>query len=427
MTGCYPCRPNPNIDISFNVTLTRKDTRMKNLATLVRLALAVMCTTVLCLAQPSEEQIKKDVGSKDVIQFRFSKSSGTKQWNKDLGNWEYVRGVEIVRPSGIAGVNLLVVGDAVYQWQTGNKYTYWKFRVLDNKYDGLPEPSADEVMKLVSSNWELFYGYLYGQTINIIEEPHLANPPQWSWDSPKNLDLSIKATLEMVWQGSNIAQVEQVFRVRMFRDDVKGPWLRFMVTSRDDQKVLSQKAYSYDQIRDMQKRSLQFTMAERQAAAAAKNLPTVDVKEFSSAADLARFVHDVLRNGNADRLRAVMLKLLSPRFFENGSKTVLTPFAEQSLREWTQKAYQSSVSYHDAYCQNYEAQNLNTEKVVYIPSCLQRMATSIGVDRFNMGYVEGVATTALRITNMDIGLRSDDDAKAFLSSFSDRKKLCPKD
>ncbi len=399
---------------------------MKYRSLLIILSSLLLCASI-AMAQPSEQQIRKDIGAADAIRVRFTKASGTRQWNKDLGNWEYVRGVEVVRRSNIPGVNLLVVGDAVYQQQSASTYTYWKFRVLENKYEGLKEPSSEEVMKLISTNWAQFYGYLYGETLKIIEAPHVATDAKWSWDSPTIVDLDVVATLEMVWRGPNVAQVEQHFRVRLFRDDKDSPWARFIVTSRDDQKVLSQKEYSFDRINEMKKRSIEFTMEEQLAKAAAEKLPQVEVKEFSSAMELAQFVHDVMRNGNAERFRAVMMKLLSNRFFESGSTTRLNAFGEQSMREWTQKVFDGRISYRDEYCQQFDNHSLNTDKVIYIQSCIQRVLSTISVDRFNVGYVEGVAKTALRITQIDITVRTDDDAKAFLDSFSDRKKLCPKD
>ncbi len=46
-------------------------------------------------AQPSDAQVKKDaVGNGNgngVISFKLTKTTGTRQWNGDIGNWEYVR------------------------------------------------------------------------------------------------------------------------------------------------------------------------------------------------------------------------------------------------------------------------------------------------------------------------------------------------
>ncbi len=389
--------------------------------------LCFLFASIHLVAQPSEQQIKKDVGTNGVIKFSFSKTSGTRQWNKELGNWEYVRGVEITRASGYPGVNLIVIGDAVYQQQTASSYTYWKFRVLENHYEGLPEPSQTEIMKLISTDWASFYGYLFGQTLKIIEAPHLASDPQWHWDSPKNLDVRIASKLEMIWQGINVAVVDQYFTVRLFRDDMKGPWQRFMVTSRDEQTVISQQQVGYDRIRELQKNSLEKTFDEQQAQAMAKSLPSVDVPDFQSATELVAFVHNIMINGDEKQLRAVMLKLFSPRFFESGSTVQLTAYGEQSLRNVIDRVYNGSIRYRDEYCQKIAQHPLNSAKVIYIPSCIQNTTSSISVDKFNVGYVEGKAKQALRIFDIEVSVRTDDEAKAIIGSFSSRKTMCPND
>ncbi len=44
-------------------------------------------------AQPSDAVIKKDLTTALTIDIKFTKSTGTRQWNSGSGNWEYVRGV----------------------------------------------------------------------------------------------------------------------------------------------------------------------------------------------------------------------------------------------------------------------------------------------------------------------------------------------
>ncbi len=377
-------------------------------------------------AQPSVDQIRKDIGASDALTFRCT-SSGTRQWNKDLGNWEYLRGVEVVRKSSIPGVNLLVVGDAVYQQQSASHYSYWKFRVLSNSYEGMPNPSEQDVLGVVSQHWDEFYGFLFSQTLHIVTAPHLETNPEWNWDTPKTLDCTLGSVLEMIWQGNHIAQVEQKFRVRLFRDDRNSPWTRFIVTSRDDQKVISQKEVSFDRIRELQKQSLEFTLNEQLAASAAAALPAVDVPDFQSVRELAIFVHHIMRNSDEKQFRAALLKLLSPRFFVEHSTTQLNAYGEQQLKEWSNAVYGGSILYRDEYCEQFAEHPLNSQKVQYIPACLKNLASMVSVDRFTVGYKEGVAQTALRITDMNVALRTDDDAKSFLQSFSSHKSLCPND
>lgn len=394
-------------------------------------ALCLLCFGILataCFAQPSDDQVKKDVGGNGVIKITLTKKTGTRQWNSDIANWEYVRGVEILRKSQFPGINLLVSGDAVYQWQGGNKYSYWKFRVLSNQYEGLPEPDKKEVLALIASDWSNFYGYLYAKVLNVLEEPDIAPDPKWNWDSPKTLDLRMRAKLETILpNGDAVGVVEQFFTVRLFRDDMKAPWQRFIVLSREEQNILSQKKYSYEEVRAMQNKTLAFTMSEKQAQAAASKLPALKLPDFNSMSEMVKYLHNIMRNGNEGEFRAAMLKLLSPRLFVEGSSTQLSAYGEDVLNKAVETIYRGSLTYRDEYCQNYETTSLTSEKSIYIQSCIQKVVSVISGDRFNVGYVEGKAQTAWRIIEINIAVRKDADAAAFLKSFSNRSSLCPKD
>ena len=83
-------------------------------------------------AQPSEAEIRKQISNAGTKNIKFTKSTGTRQWNSDAGNWEWVRGVEVIRTSDYPGIDLVVTGDVVYQYTGAGKYTYWKFRTLSN-------------------------------------------------------------------------------------------------------------------------------------------------------------------------------------------------------------------------------------------------------------------------------------------------------
>ncbi|MCA1481358.1 hypothetical protein, partial [Bradyrhizobium sp. NBAIM08] len=94
------------------------------------------------IAQPSEAEIKKQITNTGTKSIKFTKTTGTRQWNRDLGNWEYVRGVEVIRNSDYPGIDLVVAGDVVYQYTGEGGYSYWKFRTLSNQYLGIPNPTA---------------------------------------------------------------------------------------------------------------------------------------------------------------------------------------------------------------------------------------------------------------------------------------------
>src|SRR5258708_8732210 len=110
-----------------------------------RLSFMALAAPVV-FAQPSDAQMRHDVMNPGVLEIRFTKKPGTLQRNSDYKVNEFVRGVEVLRKTDVPSVRLLVVGDAVYQ-QYPNGFRYWKFRVLENRYDGIPNPAEAEIVE----------------------------------------------------------------------------------------------------------------------------------------------------------------------------------------------------------------------------------------------------------------------------------------
>jgi uncharacterized protein YaaQ len=147
---------------------------------------------------------------------------------------------------------------------------------------------------------------------------------------------------------------------------------------------------------------------------------------------MVRFVHDSLRNGNPEQFRAVALQLFAPGFFVEGSKVQLTGMEEQNLQNVITAAYNNKATYKQMYCQNpnYKVEkwgNSNSKKTIRITGAVNNCNSEFTIDLVNMGYVEGVPQTKLKILQYGIYVRQDQDAVNFINSFSDKKKLCPGD
>ena len=152
--------------------------------------------------------------------------------------------------------------------------------------------------------------------------------------------------------------------------------------------------------------------------------------EFKNPQELSKFVHDVLRNGNPQQLRAVMLQVLAPGFFVEGSKVQLTEFEEQNFANVIAAVYNNKATYKQMYCQHpqYKVErwgNSNSKQTITIPAAVHDCNTQFIIDQVNMGYVEGIPQTKLKILSYGIYVRQDQDAIDYVNSFSDRKRLCP--
>lgn len=401
-------------------------------------ALTVWCLALplsRLLAQPSDAQVKKDaVGNgSGVKSVKFSKTTGTRQWNSDVKNWEYVRGMEVVRISDYPGVDVVVTGDAVYQYTGAGKYSYWKFRVLSNEYLGIPNPSAAEINTLLAKDWPKFYGYYLGKIIKLHVPPALAPEPAWVWHTPKSVEFKMKLKFDHIISNTDVETLETTWNVRLYRDDIKGEWKNFIAhksqDAREEQKLGVQK-YTQDQLRDLEKQTLAFTMNEQQAKQQAGALPQVAVPDFNTAEDMVKFLHNLLRNGNGNQFKATMLQLLAPGFYIEGSTVQLRPNVAIELDKVITEAYNNKATYKQMYCQNpqYRVEKSASGAVgVYITAAINNCTSYFRANYVVTGYKEGVAQKALRIYEFFVKVRQDNDALAFINSFSDRKKLCPND
>jgi hypothetical protein len=400
--------------------------------------LVICCTGTIAFTQPSAAQVKSDaVGNGGgVISFKFTKSTGTRQWNSSAGNWEYVRGVQIKRKSDYPGINMIVDEDVVYQYVGNGGYSFWKVRVLSNSYEGIPNPTAKEVNDFISKDWTNFYGYYYTVITKLWHQPMLADNPEWVWHDINSVEFRMKMKFDYIIRAKGIETLECIWKVRLYRDDPKASWKSlFAVRSEEavDLKMVGMKEYTVAQMEDFEKQTLEFTMAEQTAQQQVSNLSKIiTVPDFANADEMLRFLHDVLRNGNPEKLRAVMLQVLAPGFFVEGSRVQLQPVQEQNFAEVITAVYNNKVKYKQLYCQSpvYAVEkwgNSATRKDITIRSVVDKCNTQFTVDRVNMGYVEGVPVTKLAIISYGIYVRQDQDVINYINSFSDRKKICPND
>ncbi len=388
-----------------------------------------MIASISAFAQPSETQIRNDVGNNGVLSFRFTKSTGTRQWNEDIKNWEYVRGIEVVRNSEYSGIKLIVAGDAVYQYVGNGGYSYWKFRTLSNRYEGIPNPTESEILALINTNPSLFFKNEYFKIIDLIEKPRLLNGSNWIWHKPTSVEFKMKAKYETIISNSETETIEQIYNVRMYRDDLKGPWLRFVSMSSNlssERKSFGKKSYVPELLR--KKPTLQFTSAEALSKQQNASLPKLNLPKFNNFNELVRYTHRLLREGTSESVEAFLRQNLAPRFFVANSKTQLNQEGEQLLKQVLDKAFQHQVTYKMLYCAEPNINpRMSSDKAINILAAINEVGTMIEGDLYNDGYIDGVANKSWKIHRIAIGMKYDDNVLSFINSFTDKRKYCPND
>jgi len=391
----------------------------------------LMCR--LLIAQPSDAEIRKQITNAGTKAIKFTKSTGTRQWNSDIGNWEYVRAVEVIRKSEYPGIDLVVLGDVVYQYLGVGKYSYWKFRTLSNQYLGIPNPSAAEINDFIKKDWRKFFGYYYTVITKLHQKPVLADNPKWNWHSPNSVEFRMNLKFDHIINSTDVETLSCIWNVRLYRDDPKGDWNNMLALRSEeaaDLKVEGKKQYTHAQINDLRKKTLEFTMSEEEAKSQLASLPQITIPVFKEGEEMVKFLHNILRNGDESQFRAAMVKLMAPGFYTEGSSVQLRPDIEQALSGVVSNAYKDKSTYKQMYCQNppYRTDKwADGRKTIYISAVVNDCNSYFTIGQVKTGYKEGVMATELRILEFFVKVRHDDDAINYVNSFSDRKNMCKND
>ncbi|MDQ3814000.1 MAG: hypothetical protein M3347_08615 [Armatimonadota bacterium] len=255
-------------------------------------------------AQPSDARIIKDLTKPGVLSVKLSEKGGGKVWSKNDLQYYWERGAVVIRDANVAGapdVKLEIGGIATYTI-VGGQYTFKRFYVTWNRYEGIPNPTEKEIMGIVKSDIRKFLGdYHYNKIVGDIEEIKLADDPKWNWHTPNSVSFEMETRHREITNNTTIEKVEQSYEVRLYRDAVKGPWKNFISTPKE-RKVLSQSTHRADEITAM--KTFGMLDQEKQATADLKKLPDVEVPEFKKDVELFLFTHKMRREATPEAFEA---------------------------------------------------------------------------------------------------------------------------
>jgi hypothetical protein len=239
----------------MSVSITILHMNKHSIARIVAPLLGIMLVPAILQAQPSDAQVKKDVTGAKTIAITFTSKPGTRQWNRDLNAYEWVRGVICTLRTEHPEVKLLVEGDAVYNL-IGTKATYRKFRVISNEYLGLPKPSVDVIMGIINSDRARFFGYSeWSKMVGDIERLEVVESYDsllWVWHTFNSVELPVATRYSVIANNTTVDRVDVIYWLRLYRDDMNAPWKTgtFVSTPRD-RTVLKRTTYTPAEIKAM--------------------------------------------------------------------------------------------------------------------------------------------------------------------------------
>ncbi len=197
------------------------------------------------IAQPSDEQIKQDLVAKGALAVKFFSEKGTV--HTTLTEKYYLRTVEAKWKTDYKGIFSWSRSDYRYDFK-GGKWTFTRSYFSDSWYEGIPNPTNAEVLKLVEDNIETYF-MGSGERIGKHESIKVADKPQWTWESLKSASCKTEVVYtRKVDEIGNAEKIKEVRRVKMFKDadDKNSPFVRIIAYKEGEPEVLQQVKYKTD-------------------------------------------------------------------------------------------------------------------------------------------------------------------------------------
>jgi len=279
---------------------------------------------------------------------------------------------------------------------------------------------------MIDADRAKFFGYYYGKIVELKEGPTLI--PEFNWETPMRVVFKMKVVSEQIASNTKLETVEQLYEVRFYRDELNQPWQR-MISSFGERNIRSTRELNAEEIRRMP--TLALIEANRQITNRMASLPEVTIPTFKDANEAATFVYQQIREGSAASLEVVLRKMMASYYYQEGSTTLLTSQGEETMRRVIEKAYKGTHKFKNQYCANPVIdvnRTRSSRNRVYFLGVVNNLSSQIAFELQGGKYIDGVKTgQEWKITDIQVYLRDDQEVRDFIESFTDRKKLCPKD
>src|SRR5690606_39056774 len=104
-------------------------------------AALIFGTSTAARAQPTDAQIKKDISGAKTVSVKLGRP-GKREWSTTYKKYMWTRNFEAKVKTNDPEVFTIVGGYAAYDI-VGGRYQYWRTFTSWNRYDGIPNPTAD--------------------------------------------------------------------------------------------------------------------------------------------------------------------------------------------------------------------------------------------------------------------------------------------
>lgn len=211
---------------------------MKKIHTVIAALSLLLIFSLSAFAQPTDAQIKKDLTGAKTVSITLGKP-GKLEWSSTYKKYLWTRDFTAKVKTDDPDIFVIVKGYAAYD-VVGNRYTFWKSFITSNSYEGIPDPTADDVQALIGKfGLEQFMGnYYFNHVSGKVESIKLADEPKFEWHTPNSVSFNVLAVYsERTNDIGGRERVARTFRIRLYRDTPKSAWKNLMSTPTDVKKL----------------------------------------------------------------------------------------------------------------------------------------------------------------------------------------------
>ena len=185
-------------------------------------------------AQPTDAQVKKQLTHAKTVSVELGKP-GKVEWSKTYKKWVWNRSFTAKLKTDEPDIFVIVKGYASYDVMAG-RYVFWKTFTTSNNYEGIPNPTAEEVQALISKfGLEQILGQArFRSVVGKIESIGLAEDPKFTWHTTNQVTFNVVAVYtERTNDVGGQEKLARTIELRLYRDNVKDPWRSVLSTDID--------------------------------------------------------------------------------------------------------------------------------------------------------------------------------------------------
>lgn len=317
------------------------------------LLLAGICCVNALFAQPSDEEVRKRSMQAGAMETRFTSEKGTV--HTTLTEKWYMRTVESKWETNYPEIKRWERNEYRYDYK-GGAWVYTRTYQNSSWYDGIPNPSEAEIVALLEKSQVGYQGA-------VLQKPvfRLAADPKWNWHTFNRVECMVEVELYEKVNYTNVARKKIIFPINLYRDTGGGvhdgnstvyfknaPWLPIYMpvisSSYGSETILDTKEYTNEEAEQI--RTAQEMEAEVQEGNRLDALGSLDIPDFKSDKEAIAWIHQILLEGDKQKIELLLRKRLSAYYFEQGSSVRLNEAGNTLLSN----TLMAAAHYKDLFC-----------------------------------------------------------------------------